>query len=65
MVALKPGEPLLLYIMVTAQAVSMVLVVERPEPQQPHVLKGASAGGSRSQDPEPTKEPRVEEAVGS
>jgi hypothetical protein len=32
MVALEPGEPLLLYIMATAEVVSMVLVAERPEP---------------------------------
>jgi hypothetical protein len=32
MVAPEPGEPLLLYIAVTTKVVSMVLVVERPEP---------------------------------
>jgi hypothetical protein len=65
MVAPEPGEPLLLYIAVTTEAVSMVLVMERPEPQQPQVPKGASASGSRSQDLEPTEGPRVKEAVGS
>jgi hypothetical protein len=34
MVALEPGEPLLLYIAATANEVSMMLVVERPEPHQ-------------------------------
>jgi hypothetical protein len=65
MVAPEPGELLLLYITVTAEAVSMVWVIERLEPQQPQVLKGASTGGSGSQDPKPTAEPRVEVAVGS
>jgi hypothetical protein len=37
LVALESGEPLYLYIMVAAEAVSMVLVVERtaPEGQEP------------------------------
>jgi hypothetical protein len=35
MVAPEPGEPLLLYIMAIADAVSMVLVMERPKPHQP------------------------------
>jgi hypothetical protein len=34
MVALEPGEPLLLYITSTANVVSMVLVAERLEPHQ-------------------------------
>jgi hypothetical protein len=34
MVAPEPGEPLLLYIVATADARSMVLVAERPEPHQ-------------------------------
>jgi hypothetical protein len=33
MVALEPGEPLLLYIMATTDVMSMVLVVERPDPK--------------------------------
>jgi hypothetical protein len=33
MVALEPSEPLLLYIVATAEVVSMVLVAERPEPK--------------------------------
>jgi hypothetical protein len=48
MVALEPGEPLLLYIVALAEVVSMVLVAERPEPQQPQMLKGAPAAGSGS-----------------
>jgi hypothetical protein len=34
LVAPEPGEPLLLYIVAIADAVSMVLVTERPEPHQ-------------------------------
>jgi hypothetical protein len=33
MVASEPGEPLLLYVAATAEAVSMLLVAERPEPR--------------------------------
>jgi hypothetical protein len=53
MVALEPGEPLPLYIMDTPQVVSMVLVTEQPEPQQPQVPKGALTASSVSQDPDP------------
>jgi hypothetical protein len=60
MVTLEPSEPLLLYIAVTAQAASMVLVAERSEPHQPQERKGSTAGSSGSQDPEP-----AEEVVGS
>jgi hypothetical protein len=48
MVAPEPSEPLLLYITATAKVVSMVLVMEQLETQQPQVLKGAYVGGSRS-----------------
>jgi hypothetical protein len=66
MVAPEPGEPLLLYITATTEVVSMVLVVERPEPQQPQVSKGVSAGGFVSQDPDPLpKELGDKEAIGS
>jgi hypothetical protein len=65
MVALEPGEPLLLYITATAKVVSMVLDAERPNPHTPHKLGSSSAGGSGSQDPGPMKEPRAGEAVGS
>jgi hypothetical protein len=40
MVALQPGEPLLLYIVTTIEVMSMVLVLERLEPKQPQALKG-------------------------
>jgi hypothetical protein len=53
MVALEPGEPFLLYVITIAEAVSMVLVNERPEPPQPQETKEASANGSVSQDLEP------------
>jgi hypothetical protein len=39
MVAMKPGEPLLLYVATTAEDVSMVLVVGRSEPPQPQETK--------------------------
>jgi hypothetical protein len=65
MVALEPGEPLLLYIVATAEAVSMVLVAERPEPCQHQEPRNASTSGSRSQGLELVKQPRVEEVVGS
>jgi hypothetical protein len=65
MVALKPTEPLLVYITVIAEAVSMVLVTERSEPHQHQEPKWTSASGSGSEDPKPTEGPRAEEAVGS
>jgi hypothetical protein len=66
MVASEPGEPLLLYVTAIAEAVSMVLVAERPEePPQPQETKEASANGSGSQDPEPAGSLRVEVAAGS
>jgi hypothetical protein len=48
MVAPEPGEPLLLYVTATAEAVSKVLVAERPKAPQPQETKEASANGSRS-----------------
>jgi hypothetical protein len=48
MVASEPNEPLLLYIIATAEAISMVLIAEQQEPQQPQMPKGPSAGGSGS-----------------
>jgi hypothetical protein len=65
MVALEPGEPLLLYVMATGEVVIMVLVTERPELQQPHVPKGDPIAGSRSQDPDPTEGSGDKEATGS
>jgi hypothetical protein len=70
MVALEPDEPLLLYVVATADVISMVLVAEwpeplRPTPRQPQVLKGAPAAGSGSQDLDPAKGPRDQEAFGS
>jgi hypothetical protein len=59
MVAPKPGEPLMLYIAATAEAVSMVLVAERPEPPHPQETKETSVNGSGSQDPEPVGSPDV------
>jgi hypothetical protein len=50
MVASEPNELLLLYIMATAEVVSMVLVAERQEPKKPQALKGAPVTGSGSQD---------------
>jgi hypothetical protein len=48
MVALKPGEHLLLYIAAITEVVSMVLVTEWLKPKQPKALKGAPAAVSRS-----------------
>jgi hypothetical protein len=65
MVAPEPGEPLLLYIAATSEAVSMVLVVERPDPHAPHELKSSSTNGSGSLDPRPTEEPGAAGGSGS
>jgi hypothetical protein len=65
MVAPEPGEPLLLYIVATVEAVSMVLVTERPDPHTPFELGSSSASGSGSQDPGPAEELRAREAAGS
>jgi hypothetical protein len=51
MVAPEPGEPLPLYIAATSEAVSMVLVVERPDLHAPHELGSSSTDGSGSLDP--------------
>jgi hypothetical protein len=45
MVTLEPGEPLMLYIATTAEAVSMVLVAEWLEPPQSQETKEASTNG--------------------
>jgi hypothetical protein len=65
MVASEPREPLLLYVAATVEGVSMVLVVERPEPPQPQETKDASANDSRSQDLEPAGSPGVGVTAGS
>jgi hypothetical protein len=65
MVAPEPGEPILLYIVATSEAVSMVLVAERPDPHNIHELGGSSADGSGSQDPGPVEEPRAITVAGS
>jgi dsDNA-binding SOS-regulon protein len=65
MVAPETGEPLLLYIAATSEAVSMVLVAERPDPHAPHELESSSADGSGSLDPRPTEEPRTDAIAGS
>jgi hypothetical protein len=65
MVALEHGEPLLLYIATTSKVMSMVLVIERLEPQQLQVPKGALAMGYVSQDSYPIGGSRDKEALGS
>jgi hypothetical protein len=50
MVAPEPSEPLLLYIVATSEAVSMVLVTELPDPHALHELRSSSADGSGSLD---------------
>jgi hypothetical protein len=46
----------------TAEVMSMVLVTEQMEPQQPQALKGASTTESGSQDPDPVEGPHDQEA---
>jgi hypothetical protein len=65
MVAPEPGEPLLLYIMATSEAVSMVLVAERPDPHNTHKLGSSSTDGLGSQDPGPVEEAGAIAVVGS
>jgi hypothetical protein len=65
MVAPELGEPLLLYIAATAEAVSMVLVAERPEPLAAHEHESSPASGSGSRDPGPAGRPEARQAVGS
>jgi hypothetical protein len=48
MVVPEPREPLLLYIAATSEAVSMVLVAERPDPHALHELQSSSVDGSGS-----------------
>jgi hypothetical protein len=57
MVAPEPGELLLLYIVATSEAMSMVLVAERPDPHDLHELGTSSVDGSGSQDLGPAEEP--------
>jgi hypothetical protein len=64
-VAPEPGEPLLLYIAATAEAVSMVLVVERSEPLAAHEHGSSSASGSGSRDPGPAGRPEAGQTAGS
>jgi hypothetical protein len=57
MVAPEPGEPLVLYIVATADVVSMVLVAERLEPHQHHEPEAEEATGSQPQDARPALKP--------
>jgi hypothetical protein len=65
MVALEPGEPLLLDIAASSEAVSMVLVTEQLDPHGLHELGSSSVDGSGSQDPGPTEEPGAADGSGS
>jgi hypothetical protein len=65
MVVPESGEPILLYIEVTVEAVSMVLVAKRLDPHNPHELESSSTDGSGSQDPGPLEDPRTVGAAGS
>jgi hypothetical protein len=65
MVAPEPGEPLLLYIAATSEAMSMVLVAKWPDPHGLHELGSSSADGLGSQDPGPVEEPGANPAAGS
>jgi hypothetical protein len=55
MVAPEPNEHLLLYIVAKAKVVSMILIIERPEPKQPQALKGVPTVRPGSQDLDPTE----------
>jgi hypothetical protein len=48
MVAPELGEPLLLYIAATSEAVGIVLVIEQSDPHGLHELWSSSADGSGS-----------------
>jgi hypothetical protein len=65
MVALEPGEPMLIYFAATTEVVSMVLVAEQSKPKQPQALKGAPITRFGSQDPDPREGPCDQEAFGS
>jgi hypothetical protein len=65
MVAPEQVDPLLLYIVATAEVVSMVLITERTVPKQPQALKGAPVAEFGSKDPDPVEGPRDQEASGS
>jgi hypothetical protein len=65
MVAPEPSEPLLLYIVATSEAMSMMLVAERPDPHNLHELGSSSTDGSGSQDQRRTEEPAAIPAAGS
>jgi hypothetical protein len=58
------GEPLLLYIAATTEAMSMVLITERSELPQHQKPKGTSAASSRSPDLRPVEGVGVEEVDG-
>jgi hypothetical protein len=64
-VAPEPGEPLLLYIAATAEAVSMVLVVERPDPLAAHEHGSSSASGSGFRDSGPAGRSEAGQTAGS
>jgi hypothetical protein len=64
-VAPELSEPLLLYIAATAEAVSMMLVAERPDPLATHEHGSSSASGLGSQDPGPAGRPEAGQTVGS
>jgi hypothetical protein len=65
MVAPEPGEPLLLYNAATSEAVSKVLVAERPDPHALHELRSSSADGLGSLDPRPVEESGAADESGS
>jgi hypothetical protein len=65
MVVPEPGEPLLLYIAATSEAVRMVLVTERPDPHALHELGSSSTDGSGSLDPRPAEELGAADGSGS
>jgi hypothetical protein len=54
MVSPEPGEPLLLYIVASTEAMSMVLLAEQSEPHPPQELGSSFASDSGFQGVKPT-----------
>jgi hypothetical protein len=57
MVAPEPGEPLLLYIVATADVISMLLFAECTEPRQHQEQKLRGQTGPNNRSPPPALEP--------
>jgi hypothetical protein len=64
-VAPEPDKPLLLYITATSEAVSIVLVAERPDPHALHEFGSSLADGLGSLDLRPAEEVGAADGSGS